>query len=364
MLLIIFLLLFIYISVFIALTFFLLRTDEKTYDISIGNSSISVLIPVRNEEQNLPKLIGQIEKIVNEQIEFVIVDDHSEDDTMKVLEQITHYKVKILRLPDEFKGKKQAVKYGLKHCLGNCVLFTDADTIISANWISTMVKAYEHADMILGPVLPDTSKKGKSFLTIFEYFDTLAMQLISFASTKAGVPFLASAANMAIKKDVAIKLYENINTNIQSGDDVFLLHEFVKHGKKVTFVFSKDSIVWVKPSENWKEFFKQRLRWVSKTPYYKLPAAIFMSWMIYLAHVVPLIVLALLFFFTKNVVLFIIFLVVKFLVDFVFMLSGYKYLKIPANYWIFFPFVWMIYFLYISLIPLLALIVPVKWKNR
>ena len=60
------------------------------------NPELSILIPVRDEEENVKIISNKIEKeIINSNYELLFVNDFSEDDTIKVIEELKIYNNKI-----------------------------------------------------------------------------------------------------------------------------------------------------------------------------------------------------------------------------------------------------------------------------
>ena len=60
------------------------------------NPELSILIPVRDEEENVKIISNKIEKeIINSNYELLFVNDFSEDDTIKVIEELKIHNNKI-----------------------------------------------------------------------------------------------------------------------------------------------------------------------------------------------------------------------------------------------------------------------------
>jgi len=82
-------------------------------------------------------------------------------------------------------------------------------------------------------------------------------------------PVMCNGANLAFKKSVFLELDNPFNLEYSSGDDVFLLHSMKKvDANKIHFLKSADATVVTQAAKNIKSLFKQRNRWVSKTPGY------------------------------------------------------------------------------------------------
>ena len=93
--------------------------------------NLSIVIPVFNEEQYLIKLFLDLKKYFNqEDIEVIVVNDGSNDDSYKLLEKLKNnsykFKYKLINLSKNF-GKGYAVKQGAKESLGKYILLQDAD---------------------------------------------------------------------------------------------------------------------------------------------------------------------------------------------------------------------------------------------
>lgn len=92
------------------------------------NKKISVLIIFHNEERALSKSLDSIFSVdyPKKLIEVVCVDDGSTDRSVKV---VKHYPVKLIKLKK--RGISAARNIGLKHCIGDYILFLDAHLYLS-----------------------------------------------------------------------------------------------------------------------------------------------------------------------------------------------------------------------------------------
>jgi dolichol-phosphate mannosyltransferase len=92
---------------------------------------ISVIIPVRDEEKNIPELIARLFSTLEETgkpFEIVFVTDINKDDTVYLLSEYSrkHQNVKTIKLSNSF-GQHTAVMAGLDHCSGEYVVIMDGD---------------------------------------------------------------------------------------------------------------------------------------------------------------------------------------------------------------------------------------------
>ena len=99
-------------------------------EISRSLPALSVVIPARNEEVNLRRLLPSLlENVYPGPLEVIVVDDDSSDATSTVARE--HDRVTLIRLadvPDGWLGKPFACHQGAAASSGKWLLFTDADT--------------------------------------------------------------------------------------------------------------------------------------------------------------------------------------------------------------------------------------------
>ncbi len=90
----------------------------------------SVVIPVRNEEDNITPLILELERVRRDQelVEVIFVDDHSADQTSAILQRHTMQSpwLKIIRLNRQ-SGQNAALRYGVKQAEASLIVTLDGD---------------------------------------------------------------------------------------------------------------------------------------------------------------------------------------------------------------------------------------------
>jgi len=96
---------------------------------------ISVIIPTRNEAQNLPFVLPYIPSIVSE---VILVDGNSTDDTVAVAQQLWP---SILVVQQKGKGKGDALRTGIAASTGKIIVTLDADCSAKPDEIPRFVEA-------------------------------------------------------------------------------------------------------------------------------------------------------------------------------------------------------------------------------
>lgn len=248
--------------------FFKIKKYQKT-DLK-PQTSFTVIVPFRNEAENLPNLLKSFSNLnyPSNLFEVILVDDNSKE---KFQLSIVNYQLLIIdNIRVSNSAKKDAITTAMQHVKTDWVIATDADCIVPENWLSTFDNYIQEnkVSMLAGAV---TYKCGNSFLDHFQQLDLTSLQGATIGSFGLGKGFMCNGANFAYKKE----LFENLNgfegnDKIASGDDVFLLQKAIeKFPNEVYYLKAQEAIVTTKPTESWKELFHQRVRWAAKTSSYK-----------------------------------------------------------------------------------------------
>lgn len=111
---------------------------------------ISIIIPLYNEEDNIPRyeveLIGVVKSIAkdfSEDVEFIFVDDGSTDDTVSLLHNVyVMNNNAIIKLHEVNKGMGMAVRTGIYHARGNIIITMDADLTFRPEDVRLLLMAY------------------------------------------------------------------------------------------------------------------------------------------------------------------------------------------------------------------------------
>ena len=232
-------------------------------------TSFSIVVPFRNEKENLPNLLHSISMLnyPKELVEIILVDDDSEE-VFSVQYSVFSLKV-IKNIRKSNSPKKDAIETAIQIAKNDWIITTDADCLVQKDWLSIYDQYIQENEVKM--VASDVCYIPKSgFLSAFQNLDFLSLQGATIGSFGINQPFMCNGANFAYSKAFFKELngFQG-NNSIASGDDVFLLQKAVSvTPKKVGFLLSKESIVATKPVDNWTELFQQRVRWASKSTGY------------------------------------------------------------------------------------------------
>lgn len=246
---------------------------------------VSVIIPARNEEDNIGALLEalQSQTYSKEHLEIIVVDDHSTDKTAEIVMQFPN--VNLIKLEDELINsyKKKAIESGIAAAKGELIITTDADCLPGEKWVETIVAFKEKtgAVFIVAPVVFDCNSQP---LQLFQAMDFMVLQGITGASVHKKIHSMCNGANLAYEGKVFYEVngFAGID-KIASGDDMLLMHKIArKYPDNIQYLKSTDAIVSTIPMQTWSTFFNQRIRWASKALYYDDKSIFWVLLLVYL----------------------------------------------------------------------------------
>jgi len=262
-------------------------------------TSVSVIIPVRNEAANIGQLLEDVDQqcwpdgkhLEASQLEVIVVDDHSEDNTEMLVQnfEAKHISLKLLKLqlPEDFAGshKKLALGQAIAQASGAVILTTDGDCRLRPQWVSSVLlfMQQQNAVLVAGPV---------TFGREHDLFQQL--QTIEFASLigtgaacmQAGFPNMCNGANLAFRREVYREVggYEG-SMHIPSGDDEFLLQKvFRQYPSRIVFIKSSQAVVQTTAQPDLMSFYHQRKRWAGKWKLHKKASTTLLALFIFGFH--------------------------------------------------------------------------------
>jgi cellulose synthase/poly-beta-1,6-N-acetylglucosamine synthase-like glycosyltransferase len=337
---------------------------------------LSVVVVVRNEQENIGHLLEDIERQTYpaSHTEVWIVDDHSADATVLTVasfQEKATYPLHLLQLSDFLKSplpegnyKKKGIELAVSKVTGELIICTDGDCRVGKDWLRAIAGCYmrQKPQLISGPV---TFYEEKSF---FEKLQTVefASLIGSGASLLAtGIPAMCNGANLAFTKKAFMEVGGYANTaGTATGDDVFLLHKIHQaYPGQAVFLQSRQAIVYTKAQKNLGDFVQQRKRWASKWNLYTDRRVSSLAVFIFISNVSVLLALLLLLTDNYSLRMFFIQIAIKFSAEFVFLTTVLAFFK-KLNFVKFIAPLQAVYFLYVSFFGLITHKKGYSWKER
>ena len=284
------LILYVFLIVLLVVGFIKLPSHNIPQD-KIPTTGFSILIPFRNEAENLERLLLSLAalKYPEARFETLLINDASTDASVEIIETflLTH-KLPLKILDNErFSGspKKDALTKGIAHAAFDWIVTTDADCQVPVLWLDQFnaLAVKNSIQFIAGPV-SFFSEKG--ILNAFQHLDFLSLQGATIGSFGLNQAFMCNGANLAFSKIEFLRLngYEKTN-HIASGDDLFLMQKFSKANPKgVVYLKTKEALVLTTTQKTFNDLLQQRKRWAAKASAYTSGFAIATSFLVFFGN--------------------------------------------------------------------------------
>ena len=250
--------------------------STRNADSEYKPTDFTIVVPFRNETLNIPNLIECLrkQKLENNSVNVIFINDHSTDNSVSQLEELTKnnfpFRTKLLNLEkSDGLGKKKALFKAVQTATTQFIIQIDCDVILKEKWLESVIRNVNmDTDLLVLPVSINGRKQW------FQEFEFSALQFVTFGMAGNNTPILCNGANLVYRKSAWVDAFKSVQKG-DSGDDIFLLQEFLATQQKLQFAYSKNLIVQTSSAVGYTNFIQQRLRWAGKNrnvsiPKYKL----------------------------------------------------------------------------------------------
>jgi cellulose synthase/poly-beta-1,6-N-acetylglucosamine synthase-like glycosyltransferase len=253
----------------IFLLFNILFKKQKLYQPQgLHATPLSIIIPFRNEEKNLPILLHSLDKQQFTNFELLLINDSSEDNSIEIVTSLmTKVNIPVRLLESHFDhsinltSKQQAIDFGIKNARYDYIILTDADMQFSPDWLLQLSAPLQaKPDMVIGHTEIADGKK-----TIFAFTQSFQLEFlfsIAWAFDISGITGSCMGNNLLISKKTYMDLggQQRIGYSITEDRDLYNL--FIKNGKKCIFSTPFTAKAFTNACSSLKQFYFQMRRWV------------------------------------------------------------------------------------------------------
>jgi cellulose synthase/poly-beta-1,6-N-acetylglucosamine synthase-like glycosyltransferase len=194
--------------------------------LTVVDRTITLVIPVKNEERRLPTCFEAIRAQTVQPTEIIVVDGHSTDRTVEVALQ-NGARV----FYEEFRTRGGACQVGVEHASGDFVVFTDADCVPEPDWIETLAKNFEPNAVGVGGRIENA---GDTFLQ--RSVDAALDTVVGSANSVQGRPFASrrfvtsiSGCNSMYRRSDLLAV-GGFNTSLITTEDTELNRRLLRQG--------------------------------------------------------------------------------------------------------------------------------------
>lgn len=214
---------------------------RRNYPLPASYPFVSVLVPARNEEHNIPNVLVSLLEQDYPNYEVIVLNDSSEDHTGEIISGLkTKYPQLISMngkpLEPGWTGKCFACRQLYEKSKGDYIIFTDADTVHKKNSILNSVITAQNTNADMLTLFPEMTMKSfaEKLMMPMLFFTIMLLLPLYFVDKKGFVKFSVGIGPFMMFRRSA---YETIGTHetVRSAivEDVWLGREIKRHGFKL-----------------------------------------------------------------------------------------------------------------------------------
>ncbi|MES2388434.1 MAG: glycosyltransferase [Bacteroidota bacterium] len=238
------------------------------------NHPVSVVVCVRNNLDNIKRLLESLLVQKHSRYEIIVVDDRSKDEVYEYLLELKEhnpliYHIRIDHTPERLNEKKYALTMGIKGAKYKHIVFTDDDCLpVSENWLNEMQARFTTGKTIVLGYSPYSRYPG--LLNSLIRFETFYAGMQYIGCALRGSAYMGVGRNLAYTKQLFLDMkgfYKHVS--IRGGDDDLFINRAATTTNTAVCI-SAESFVFSEPKHTFEEWFTQKKRHYSVGKYYRL----------------------------------------------------------------------------------------------
>ena len=242
---------------------------------------VSIIIPIYNTASFLGTCLDSILEQTHQNLEIILVNDGSTDDTAKIIDAYAKKDKRIKAIHQENHGQSAARNAGIKLATGDYISFIDSDDTVKPNFITELLEAYNNETALSVCGIHYKRLKAKSAENVYisplrsrkkhESFKSYILYLLAIDGR------MYSSVNKLYRANIAKTLAFDESINFAE-DTKFVLEYLAKTREtKIQFVLKplyiynfgtdtstikKSACIW----SNWQTSYNFLKSWLDKNP--------------------------------------------------------------------------------------------------
>ncbi|MEY4401734.1 MAG: hypothetical protein RL072_1599 [Actinomycetota bacterium] len=185
-------------------------------------ASVSIIVPCRNEAENLTFLLPTLRSAMDGNDEIIVVDDESTDETVAVAERHGVIVVRAGALPDGWTGKSHACFVGAQRATRDVLLFVDADVRVGGRAVGDLLAVLEqHPDAVVSAMPWHRTVGAIERLSML--FNSVSAMVATSAAGR-GTGHVAYGPFLAVRRDQYVRVGGHSHVDVRGSvvDDLAL----------------------------------------------------------------------------------------------------------------------------------------------
>lgn len=248
-----------FISLFVTLVWLQLYfIEEPKKHLKQIYPSVTIAVPVFNEEKTLKKTIESLQGVIypKKKLQIIIVNDGSKDNTKQIAEKLAKQYKNVILINQKNQGKGKALNTALKYAKGELFSCVDADSYVSPSSIKLIVNYFEEPK--LGAVISFTKVHNpKTFLEKLQWieytFTAFIRNLMTKINTLYTTPGVLSMYRTKTIKNLGGFDEDNLTEDLEIAMRLQYNHYLIK--------METESKVYTKVPKTFMQLWRQRVRW-------------------------------------------------------------------------------------------------------
>jgi len=200
---------------------------------------ISIIIPVYNVQEYLSACLHSALKQTLFDIEIICVNDGSQDDSSKILEDFSKTDYRISIVNKENGGLSSARNAGMKHANGQLIMFLDSDDMFDEKACERVWREYQNGgfDIITfsTSIIPEFPRASEW------YYHNLSIQTQQFEEFRPSILFQKNGSipfvwRQAYKRELLLKNDLFFDESVGFGEDTVFQAEVFPHAEKFSYI--------------------------------------------------------------------------------------------------------------------------------
>lgn len=234
----------------ISLANYLFRANYNKYYPKDPSALVSVIIPARNEENNIRNILDDLVNQSYKNLEIIVADDDSSDETVAIVleKAVDEPRINLIRagLHDElWLGKNHACHEAAEKAEGKYLLFVDADVRLQQDAIAGLIGYFDKQKVSLLTVFPKQVMPDKNLYKVVPIMNYILLTLLplilvrksSFSSLSAANGQLMLFDTKTYQKYEPHKIFRR-----QKVEDIYIARFFKKQKEKMACITGMDNV--------------------------------------------------------------------------------------------------------------------------